>query len=155
MICSYGPEKNNGKTKYFSNNITLENSYAGIIGKKIEPIIKPLGYDWKIGISLITSFAAREVFVSTMATLYNVDNDENDTLMQKMKNYKNPETNKIYFTLPVGISILMFYVFALQCMSTLAVMYKETGSWKLPALQFILFLTLAYLFSLISYQLMT
>ena len=155
MICSYGPEKNNGKTKYFSNNITLENSYAGIIGKKIEPIIKPLGYDWKIGISLITSFAAREVFVSTMATLYNVDNDENATLMQKMKNYKNPETNKIYFTLPVGISILMFYVFALQCMSTLAVMYKETGSWKLPALQFILFLTLAYLFSLISYQLMT
>ena len=89
-----------------------------------------------------------------MATLYNVDNDENATLIQKMKNYKNPETNKIYFTLPVGISILMFYVFALQCMSTLAVMYKETGSWKLPALQFILFLTLAYLFSLISYQLM-
>jgi ferrous iron transport protein B len=124
----------------------LENSYAAILGKTIEPIIKPLGFDWKIGIALVTSFAAREVFVGTMATLYSVQSggDEVASLREKMKNEVNPQTGLPVFTLPVGLSLMIFYVFAMQCMSTLAITYRETKGWKWPILQTIYMSGLAY-----------
>ncbi|HEY5774056.1 MAG TPA: ferrous iron transport protein B [Chitinophagaceae bacterium] len=132
----------------------LENSYAGILGKSIEPVIKPLGYDWKIGIALITSFAAREVFVGTMATLYSVgDQDENALrLRDKMKAAKKEDGTPVY-TLASGLSLMIFYVFAMQCMSTLAVVKRETKSWKWPIIQLIYMTGLAYIMSLIVFQL--
>lgn len=132
----------------------LENSYAGILGKSIEPVITPLGYDWKIGIALITSFAAREVFVATMATLYSVgDGDNNDTLKEKMKNAVRADGTPVY-TLASGISLMVFYLFAMQCMSTLAIVKRETRSWKWPIIQLVYMTGLAYLMSLIAYQLL-
>lgn len=131
----------------------LENSYAGTLGKVIEPLIRPLGYDWKIGIALITSFAAREVFVGTMATLYSVgeDADQNSiTLRQKMSAAVRPDGRKMY-DLATGMSLLMFYVLAMQCMSTLAVVHRETKSWKWPVLQLTYMTGLAYLFSWLVY----
>lgn len=132
----------------------LENSYAGILGKSIEPAIKPLGYDWKIGIALITSFAAREVFVGTMATLYSVgdDADDNATLRQKMQAALKADGTKVY-TLGTGLSLMVFYVLAMQCMSTLAVVKRETRSWKWPIIQLFYMTGLAYVFSLLIYQL--
>ena len=132
----------------------LENSYAGILGKTIEPIIAPLGYDWKIGIALITSFAAREVFVGTMATIYSVgDNDEGSLLLkEKMKAAVRPDGNPV-FNLASGLSLMIFYVFAMQCMSTLAVVKRETRTWKWPIIQLIYMTGLAYLMSLLVYQL--
>jgi ferrous iron transport protein B len=114
----------------------LENSYIGIMGKTIEPAIEPLGYDWKIGISLITSFAAREVFVGSMATIYSVgdDGEENMPLVQKMKNEKRSDGTPV-FTIASGMSLMIFYVFAMQCMATLAVVKRETNSWKWPLIQ--------------------
>jgi ferrous iron transport protein B len=131
----------------------LENSYAGILGKSIEPAIKPLGYDWKIGIALITSFAAREVFVGTMATLYSVgDQDKNDLrLRDKMKAAKKEDGTPVY-TLASGLSLMIFYVFAMQCMSTLAVVKRETKTWKWPIIQLIYMTGLAYIMSLIVFQ---
>ncbi len=132
----------------------LQNSYAGILGSFIEPSIRPLGYDWKIGIALITSFAAREVFVGTMATLYSVGDgaDENsNTLRQKMAAAKRPDGSKVY-DLATGLSLLIFYVIAMQCMSTLAIVKRETKSWKWPIIQFVYMTGLAYLFSWITYQ---
>lgn len=132
----------------------LENSYAGIMGKSIEPAIEPLGYDWKIGIALITSFAAREVFVGTMATLYSVGDEENDLkLKEKMKAAKHADGTPV-FTLASGVSLMIFYVFAMQCMSTLAVVKRETRSWKWPVIQFLYMGVLAYLMSFIAYQLL-
>ncbi len=133
----------------------LQNSYAGILGSFIEPSIRPIGYDWKIGIALITSFAAREVFVGTMATLYSVGDgaDENsNTLRQKMAAAKRPDGTKVY-NLATGLSLLIFYVIAMQCMSTLAIVKRETKSWKWPIIQFLYMTSLAYLFSFITYQL--
>lgn len=134
----------------------LENSYAGLVGKVIEPAIKPLGFDWKIGISLITSFAAREVFVGTMATIYSVHNDEaaEDSVREKMRQAVNPETGKPVFTFAVGMSLMIFYAFAMQCMSTLAIVYRETKSWKWPAIQLGYMTALAYLSSLLVYNLL-
>jgi ferrous iron transport protein B len=135
----------------------LEHSYAGIMGRSIEPVLKPLGYDWKIGIALITSFAAREVFVGTMATLYSVgeDADENNqTLRQKMQAAVRTDGTKVY-TLATGISLMIFYVLAMQCMSTLAVVKRETGSWKWPAMQLVFMTSLAYLMSFIAYHLLS
>lgn len=133
----------------------LENSYAGVLGKSIEPAITPLGYDWKIGIALITSFAAREVFVGTMATLYSVgdDKDENNTtLRQKMYAAVRPDGTKVY-TLATGLSLLVFYVLAMQCMSTLAVVKRETKSWKWPLIQLFYMTGLAYIFSFAVFNL--
>jgi ferrous iron transport protein B len=130
----------------------LENSYAGILGKSIEPAITPLGYDWKIGIALITSFAAREVFVGTMATLYSVgDQNNQDPLKEKMKSATREDGTPTY-TLATGISLMIFYLFAMQCMSTLAIVKRETRSWKWPVIQLIYMTGLAYLMSLIAYQ---
>src|SRR5436190_18706400 len=132
----------------------LENSYAGILGKTIEPAIAPLGYDWKIGIALITSFAAREVFVGTMATLYSVgDKDQGGLLLkEKMKAAVRPD-GKSVFNLASGLSLMIFYLFAMQCMSTLAVVKRETKSWKWPIIQLLYMTGLAYLMSLLVYQL--
>ena len=127
----------------------LENSFAGMLGKSIEPAIRPLGYDWKIGIALITSFAAREVFVGTMATLYSVGDDaddNNNTLRQKMSAAVRADGSKVY-NLATGLSLLVFYVLAMQCMSTLAVVKRETRSWKWPAIQLVYMTMLAYLMS--------
>jgi ferrous iron transport protein B len=130
----------------------LENSYAGILGKAIEPVIEPLGYDWKIGIALITSFAAREVFVGTMATLYSVGDSDNELLLkEKMKAAEHPDGRPV-FNLASGLSLMIFYVFAMQCMSTLAVVKRETRSWKWPIIQLIYMTALAYIMSFIVYQ---
>jgi ferrous iron transport protein B len=138
------------------NTALLENSYAGILGRSIEPAIKPLGYDWKIGIALITSFAAREVFVGTMATLYSVGGDvdeENPTLRNKMSAAVRSDGSKVY-NLATGVSLMIFYVLAMQCMSTLAVVKRETGSWKWPVIQFAMMTGIAYLLSFIAYQIL-
>jgi ferrous iron transport protein B len=136
------------------NAAKLENSYAGILGKSIEPGIKPLGYDWRIGIALITSFAAREVFVGTMATLYSVgDNDRGMLLRDKLHAAKKEDGTPL-FTLATGISLMLFYLFAMQCMSTLAIVKRETKSWKWPIIQFVYMTGIAYVMSLIAYQLL-
>jgi len=132
----------------------LQSSYAGTLGKAIEPVIRPLGYDWKIGIALITSFAAREVFVGTMATLYSVGEDadnNNTTLRQKMAAAVREDGSKVY-NLATGLSLLMFYMLAMQCMSTLAVVKRETRSWKWPMIQLVYMTGLAYLMSWIMYN---
>jgi ferrous iron transport protein B len=130
----------------------LENSYAGLLGKTIEPVIAPLGFDWKIGVALITSFAAREVFVGTMATLYSVGDESSQLLNEKMKAALRPDGTPV-FTLATGLSLMIFYVFAMQCMSTLAVVKRETKSWKWPAIQLIYMTGLAYLLSWACYLL--
>ena len=133
----------------------LEHSFAGIMGHAIEPVIRPLGYDWKIGIALITTFAAREVFVGTMATLYSVGDAEagKTTLHEKMRDAKRDDGTPVY-TLAAGLSLLIFYVFAMQCMSTLAIVKRETRSWKYPVIQFIYMSGIAYLGALLVYQLL-
>ncbi len=135
----------------------LEYSYAGYFGRFIEPSIKPLGFDWKIGIALITSFAAREVFIGTMATIYSVGDrsDDSATVMEKMRQEINPETGKPMYSVAVAFSLLLFYVFAMQCMSTIAIVYRETKGWKWPVIQFVYMTALAYLSSFIVYQLLS
>lgn len=132
----------------------LEHSYAGVIGKALEPAIEPLGYDWKIGIALITSFAAREVFVGTMATIYSIGSDDESTVKNRLQREINPDTGGPRFTPAVGFSLLIFYTFAMQCMSTLAVVYRETRGWKWPAIQLAYMTALAYISALIVYQVM-
>ena len=134
----------------------LESSYAGIIGKSIEPVIAPLGFDWRIGISLITSFAAREVFVGTMSTIYSVgDADNTKSIREKLMSHKNPKTGEAFFTPAVALSLMLFYAFAMQCMSTLAIVFRETNGWKWPVIQFIYMSALAYLASFVAYQLLS
>ena len=132
----------------------LENSYAGHFGKFIEPAIKPLGYDWKIGIALITSFAAREVFVGTVSTIYSIGADaENETtIKERLRNEVNSETGKPTFSIATSFSLLIFYVFAMMCMSTLAVVYRETKGWKWPIIQLIYMSVLAYVAAFVVYQ---
>jgi ferrous iron transport protein B len=170
FLASYGPGDNfkNAeeivtKQEPFSNNIDakiasykLENSYIGIIGKSIEPVIKPLGYDWKIGIAIVTSFAAREVFVGTLATIYSVQENGNQeiTIKNKLAAEVNPVTNKKLFNFASGISILLFYAFAMQCISTLAITKKETNSWKWPILQLVFMSGFAYVVALVTYQIL-
>ncbi len=133
----------------------LENSYIGIMGRKIEPVIRPLGYDWKIGVAIVSSFAAREVFVGTLATIYNIgSSDDEATIKQRMTAEVDPETGKKVFNFATGISLLLFYAFAMQCISTLAIIKKETNSWKWPAIQLVFMSGFAYLVSLVAYQLL-
>ena len=136
------------------NSFKLENSYLGKMGKLIEPIISPLGYDWKIGIALISSFAAREVFVGTLATIYNVQSDKAETIKNKMASEMR-ENGKPVFNYATGISLMLFYAFAMQCMSTLAIVKKETNTWKWPMIQLFSMTLLAYIISLISYQILS
>ena len=170
VLASYGPgddfdtiedrvriENPDLSADLLSNKISsekLEYSYAGWLGKKFEPVIKPLGYDWKIGIALITSFAAREVFVGTMSTIYSLGGDiEGErTIKKRMREEINPETGKPMYDLALGLSLMVFYAFAMQCMSTLATTYRETKSWKYPLIQFGYMTALAYLSALIVYQ---
>jgi ferrous iron transport protein B len=134
----------------------IEASFAGHIGKAVEPVIRPLGYDWKIGIALITSFAAREVFVGTMATIYSIGSaDDEFTVRERMAQERNPLTGEAVYNLATALSLLLFYVFAMQCMSTVAVVKRETKSWKWPAIQFAFMTGLAYLSGLLAYQLLS
>ena len=172
FLASYGPGKdfNNAEeivtTKFADANLSsedlekeidaykLEHSFIGLTGRGIEPIIRPLGYDWKIGIALISSFAAREVFVGTLATIYSVGSDEEETIKNRMQNEVNRYTKKPLFNLASGISLLLFYAFAMQCMSTLAIVKKETNSWKWPMLQLFSMSLFAYIVALIVYQIL-
>lgn len=173
FLASYGPGKqfknaeeiiientkaNPLSKKEFNNAVAsqkLENSYIGLMGKTIEPVISPLGYDWKIGIAIISSFAAREVFVGTLATIYSVgESDNENTIKNKMKAEVNPITGQKIFNFASGISLLLFYAFAMQCASTLAITKKETNSWKWPAGQLVFMSSLAYLVALIAFQIL-
>jgi len=144
------PSLNNSiSTKEYESkraSVKLENSYIGILGKTIEPVIEPIGYDWKIGIALITSFAAREVFVGSMATIYSVGEnfEDNRTLIERLRTEINPKTQQPVYTLASGLSLMVFYVFAMQCMATFAVVKRETNSWKWPLLQMLYMGVLAY-----------
>lgn len=147
----FSPEQ----TQRLERSKLIESSYIGMLGKWIEPVIKPLGYDWKIGIALLTSFAAREVFVGTMATLYSLDADSSEqTLRQKMGSELKPDGTKRYDP-ATSMSLLIFYVFALQCMSTLAIVRKETGTWKWPIFQFLAMGAMAYFGALLVYQILS
>jgi ferrous iron transport protein B len=142
------------KTDKNGEQITIHNSFAGKIGHTIEPIIQPLGFDWKVGIALITSFAAREVLVSTMATIYNVENAADDMvqLSDAMKNDMNPSTGLPVFTPLVAVSLMVFYVYAAQCMATFAIIRRETNTWKWPLFMIVYMNVLAYLVSFLVYQ---
>ena len=142
------------KTDNRGEQTTIHNSFAGKIGHAIEPVIQPLGFDWKVGIALITSFAAREVLVSTMATIYNVENaaDEMVQLSDAMKNDLNPSTGLPVFTPLVAVSLMVFYVYAAQCMATFAIIRRETNTWKWPLFMIAYMNVLAYLVSLLVYQ---
>ena len=131
----------------------LEHSFIGILGKSIEPAIAPLGFDWKIGIALISSFAAREVFVGTLATIYSVGNNQEETIKNRMRAERKPN-GELLFDLPTGVSLMLFYAFALQCMSTLAIVKKETNGWKWPMIQLFSMTLIAYLSALIVYQIL-
>ena len=173
FLGSHGPDKDFGKSeiivqkqldatnvKYSPkqledhiNAYKLEHSYIGIIGKTIEPVIKPLGYDWKIGIAVVSSFAAREVFVGTLATIYSVESQSDDeaTIKEQMKHEVRADGSQL-FNFPTGVSLLLFYAFAMQCVSTLAIVKKETNSWKWPIIQLIFMSAFAYLTAFIAYQ---
>ncbi|WP_438962500.1 ferrous iron transport protein B [Nonlabens sp.] len=154
------------KEKYASQNLSeeeltnkiasqqLEYSFIGYIGKGIEPAVRPLGYDWKIGIAIVSSFAAREVFVGTLATIYSVGSDEEETIKNRMKAEVNPILGGPLFNFASGISLLLFYAFAMQCMSTLAIVKRETNSWKWPAIQFSAMTVIAYFAALAAYQIL-
>jgi ferrous iron transport protein B len=134
----------------------LERSYAGILGNTIEPVIKPLGFDWKIGIGLVSSMLQREAFVSAMATIYNVPDDDNrprlEALQQAMREDIDPHTGERTFTVATTLALLAYYVIALQCLSTVAVVRRETNSWKWPAFQFVYMSALAYVVSFLVYH---
>jgi len=174
FLGSHGPKKDFAKAKNFAlekakteNRFTdqsyiedeissykLEHSYIGMIGKSIEPVIRPLGYDWKIGIAVVSSFAAREVFVGTLATIYSVGSHSNEekTIKQQMQNEVYENTGKKVFNFATGISLLLFYAFAMQCISTLAIVKKETNSWKWPIVQLVFMSGFAYITALLAFQ---
>jgi len=135
------------------SNLRLEASYAGHLGKAFEPLIEPLGYDWKTGIALITSFASREVFVGTMATLFQSNEEDESGIRKKMQAQINPKTGKPLYGLPYALSLIVFYAFALQCMSTMAVMKREIGSWHWPIALFFIYGLIAYIGAYATYQL--
>jgi ferrous iron transport protein B len=170
FLASYGPGDNFNNAEdiiskeYASKNLSdeeiqqhvasykLEHSFIGITGRAIEPAISPLGYDWKIGIAILSSFAAREVFVGTLATIYSVGSDEEDTIKNRMAGEVNPILGTPLFNFASGISLMLFYAFAMQCMSTLAIVKRETNSWKWPMLQLVIMSSFAYLVALIAFQ---
>ena len=155
-IVTYQPASQNYTPQELETEIAsykLEHSFIGILGKSIEPAIAPLGFDWKIGIALISSFAAREVFVGTLATIYSVGNEQEETLKNRMKSERRPN-GELLFNLPTGVSLMLFYAFALQCMSTLAIVKKETNSWKWPMVQLFSMTLIAYLSALLVYQIL-
>jgi len=168
VLASYGPgNKLNNALKTVQNqypsyqdkelqtevaSYKLEHSYIGVMGKFIEPAIRPLGYDWKIGVAVITSFAAREVFVGTLATIYSVGNEQESTIKERMRNEVYASTKKPVYSYATGISILLFYAFAMQCVSTIAIVKRETNGWKWPLIQMFVMTGMAYVSALIAYQ---
>ncbi|WP_228853228.1 ferrous iron transport protein B [Aegicerativicinus sediminis] len=170
FLASYGPGENFNEAdrivaeQYADQNLSaeeinqhiasykLEHSFIGLAGRAIEPAIRPLGYDWKIGIAIISSFAAREVFVGTLATIYSVGSDEEETIKNRMAGEVNPILGTPLFNFASGISLMLFYAFAMQCMSTLAIVKRETNSWKWPMLQLTTMSTFAYIVALMAYQ---
>ena len=170
VLASYGPGEqfNNAESiiieKYAHQNLSeddlqhkiashkLEHSFIGITGRAIEPAIRPLGYDWKIGIAIVSSFAAREVFVGTLATIYSVGSDDEETIKNRMAGEVNPILGGPLFNFASGISLLLFYAFAMQCLSTLAIVKRETNSWKWPIYQFTIMTAIAYIAGLIAFQ---
>lgn len=170
VLASYGPGDNFNKAEeivkssYVGTQIPeqdieqeiaaykLKHSYIGIIGRGIEPAVTPLGYDWKIGIAIVSSFAAREVFVGTLATIYSVGSDQEETIKNRMAAEVNPILGGPLFTFASGISLLLFYAFAMQCMSTLAIVKRETNTWKWPMLQLVIMSAFAYVVALIAFQ---
>ena len=172
FLASYGPgeEFNNAETivteQFANSNLTedeldqkisshkLEHSFIGITGRAIEPILTPLGYDWKIGIAILSSFAAREVFVGTLATIYSVGSDEEETIKNRMAGEVDPIRGGPLFNFASGISLLLFYAFAMQCMSTLAIVKRETNSWKWPMYQLVIMSAFAYIVALIAFQIL-
>jgi ferrous iron transport protein B len=151
----YSKLKDNANSNANTEQVLLEQSYAGRIGKCIEPVIKPLGFDWKMGIALITSFAAREVFVGTMATIYNAHDDENtETLREKVKSERDSVTGAPTYTYATCWSLLVFYAFAMQCMSTIAIVKRETNSWKWALIQLAFMSFMAYFGSFLTYQIL-
>jgi ferrous iron transport protein B len=131
----------------------LQESFAGRMGRAIEPVIAPLGFDWKTGIALITSFAAREVFVGTMSTIYAVGSDDFSAIRDKMQAERIPETGEARYGMPFALSLIAFYALALQCMSTIAVVRRETGGWKWPLIQLGILSGMAWLVSYAVYHL--
>ena len=154
IVAQQYPDLKNEVLETKINAHRLEHSYIGILGKFIEPAISPLGFDWKIGIALISSFAAREVFVGTLATIYSVGNDSEETIKEQMR-AEIGQDGKPLFNLATGISLMLFYAFSMQCMSTLAIVKKETNSWKWPSLQLLFMTILAYISSLFAYQILS
>jgi len=174
VLASYGPNEKFSKAERFVTeevehknldlseeeldtriaSYKLRHSFIGYMGKGIEPVVEPLGYDWKIGIAVISSFAAREVFVGTLATIYSVGSEDEDTIKNRMAKEVNPVFGGKMFNFASGISLLLFYAFAMQCMSTLAVVKRETNTWKWPMLQLVVMTAFAYIVSLIAYQLL-
>lgn len=170
FLASYGPgedfknAENIIRIEFASQNLSetdyqqkvashkLEHSFIGLLGQTIEPVISPLGYDWKIGIAIVSSFAAREVFVGTLATIYSVGNNEEETIKNRMAGEVNPILGGPLFNFASGISLLLFYAFAMQCMSTLAIVKRETNTWKWPILQLTIMSTFAYIVALIAFQ---
>lgn len=170
FLASYGPGENFNKAEAIVNqefagqdltseeiqehiaSYKLEHSFLGITGHAIEPAIRPLGYDWKIGIALVSSFAAREVFVGTLATIYSVGSDDEETIKNRMAGEVNPILGGPLFNFASGISLLLFYAFAMQCMSTLAIVQRETNSWKWPILQLVIMSGFAYIIALVAFQ---
>ena len=153
-VLSYFGPKDEKQLFQVQSEVKLENSYLSKIGRQMEPAIAPLGYDWKMGVGILSSFAAREVFVGTMSTLYSLDDEaEEQTVIEKMKADVKPNGEKV-FNFATGISILIFYAFAMQCISTIAVVYRETKSWKWTAIQLVFMSGLAYFVSMIAYQIL-
>lgn len=152
FLSYFGPKQS--PEQFVATNVELDHSYLAKMGKGIEPLIEPLGYDWKMGVGILTSFVAREVFVGTMSTLYSLEDDAPEVkVIDKMRRDVNPDGTKV-FSFATGISVLLFYAFAMQCVSTLAVVYRETKSWKWTGFQVAMMTGLAYFVSLIAYQIL-
>jgi ferrous iron transport protein B len=152
VLSYFGPKQN--PDEMVATDVHLDHSYLAKMGKAIEPAIAPLGYDWKMGVGILTSFVAREVFVGTMSTLYSLDDDAPEgKVIDKMRHDVKPNGEKV-FNFATGVSVLLFYAFAMQCVSTLAVVYRETKSWKWTGFQVVMMTGLAYFVSLIAYQIL-
>ncbi|MDN5480268.1 MAG: ferrous iron transport protein B, partial [Chryseobacterium sp.] len=152
FLSYFGPKQK--PEQFVATNVELDHSYLAKMGKGIEPLIEPLGYDWKMGVGFLTSFVAREVFVGTMSTLYSLEDDAPEVkVIDKMRRDVKPDGSKV-FSFATGISVLLFYAFAMQCVSTLAVVYRETKSWKWTGFQVAMMTGLAYFVSLIAYQIL-
>ncbi len=153
FLGTHGPKDEKGNPKILAYPVALETSYLGQFGKFIEPAFRPLGFDWKIDIAVLSSFAAREIFISTLATIYSVEDDHPEKIVERLRSERRPDGTPV-FDFATGIAVLLFYAFALQCMSTLAVIRQETGSWKYALAAFVFMTGTAYLVALTTYQIL-